>query len=56
VTALVLLLQILLPLGLLLWLARFPAANISGYLLQVTGVGLVLLALALVAIWIVPPW
>jgi len=56
VTAFVVLVQVLLPLGLLAWLARFPAPSRAGRLAQAAGVGLFLFALARVAMWTVPPW
>ncbi|MBB3192128.1 M23 family metallopeptidase [Halomonas cerina] len=53
---LVLVSQIVLPLGLLLWLALAPAHSLMGYAMQVAGVGAFLLAFALVAQWAVVPW
>lgn len=50
------LLQIGLPLALLLWLAAAPAKGRVSFALQAVSVGAILLALALVAMWIVPPW
>jgi len=48
--------QILLPLGLLVWLALAPPSNLVGYAIQVIVVGFVLLALCLIPIWLIPPW
>lgn len=50
------LLQIVLPVGLLAWLALLPAPSILGYLLQAIGVGLFLFAISLIGVWMVPPW
>lgn len=52
----VLLLQIGLPLLLLLWLALAPAKGWLAFTLQALSIGAVLLAVALAAMWIVPPW
>ena len=52
----VVLLQILLPLALLAWLIVLPADTRSALAAQACGVGAVLLALALVALWTFPPW
>jgi hypothetical protein len=49
-------LQIVLPLALLVWLAAFPTHSLAGYIAQAAGVGLTLLGLALVALWTFPPW
>lgn len=54
--ALVLGVQVALPLALLVWLAVFPASNLAGLILQVAGTGALLLALALVAQWALPVW
>lgn len=54
--AMVIAVQVALPLALLLWLAFLPAASSLGLALQVSGVGTLLLALALVAQWAVVPW
>lgn len=51
-----LLLQIVLPLGLIAWLAFAPAKSLVGYVVQAFATGLVLLALALVALWMLLPW
>lgn len=53
--ALVLIVQIALPLALLLWLA-LPPKSVAGFLLKALGVAAFLLALALVAQWAVVPW
>lgn len=55
-TALVLGVQVALPLALLSWLAFFPSGSLLGVALQAAGVGAVLLALARVAQWAVPAW
>lgn len=52
----VLLLQMVLPIGLILWLAFAPAKNVIGYLVQAIGTGLLLLALNIVALWTLLPW
>lgn len=48
--------NIAIPVALLTWLWRFPAASVFGFLLQATGSGLFLFALALVGQWAVPIW
>lgn len=48
--------HIAIPVALLTWLWRFPAASVFGFLLQATGSGLFLFALALVGQWTVPIW
>lgn len=53
--ALILTLQIIVPLALLAWMA-LPASSVAGFLLKSFGVGAFLLALALVAQWAVLPW
>lgn len=50
------LLQFALPLLLLLWLGAAPAKGWMAFTAQALSVGAVLLALALAAMWIVPPW
>jgi hypothetical protein len=50
------LLQIVLPAALLSWLAFAPAKGWLAYAAQAASVGAALLALALAAMWIVPPW
>jgi hypothetical protein len=50
------LLQFGLPLLLLLWLGVAPAKGWMAFTAQALSVGAVLLALALAAMWIVPPW
>ena len=52
----VLVLQFLLPVGLLLWLAVAPAVGRAAFALHAASTAAVLLALALVPMWIVPPW
>ena len=52
----VILFQIILPLGLLTWLALAPARSALGYIVQAGATGIGLLALALVFIWMIPPW
>lgn len=49
-------LQTILPLSLLAWLAFAPLRSVSGRWLQIIVTGLVLLVLAWVGIWLVPPW
>jgi hypothetical protein len=48
--------QVGLPLLLIAWLAFLPAKSLLAYAFQLLGVGLVLLALGLVALWALPPW
>lgn len=55
-TALVLTLQVVLPLALIAWLAVLPAGSLAGFVLQAAGAGAFLFALALVAQWAVPVW
>lgn len=50
------LIQLLLPLALLLWLAFLPAHHILGRILQSAGTAALLLALHLAGLWIMPPW
>ena len=50
------LIQLLLPLALLLWLAFVPAQHFVGWILQSAGTAAVLLALHLAGLWIMPPW
>ena len=52
----VLLTQFALPLALLAWLFLLPAGSLAGFVMQLLGVGAVLLALARVAQWAVPVW
>lgn len=49
-------LQIGLPVLLLVWLAASPAAGAAAYAVHAGATALVLLALGLVAIWVMPPW
>lgn len=51
-----LLTQVALPIALVFWLAFTPAKSLIGYLAQAIGIGLTLLALYLVALWMVLPW
>ena len=53
--ALVLTVQVALPLALLVWLA-LPSKSVAGFVLKALGVAAFLLALALVAQWAVVPW
>lgn len=53
--AMVSFLQIVLPLVLLVWVV-LPSDSFGGFLLKASGVGALLLALALVAQWAVIPW
>ena len=50
------LIQLLLPLALLLWLAFVPAQHVLGWILQSAGTAALLLALHLAGLWIMPPW
>ncbi|MEO6715719.1 MAG: M23 family metallopeptidase [Novosphingobium sp.] len=50
------LIQLLLPLSLLLWLAFLPARHILGRTFQSAGTAAILLALHLAGLWIMPPW
>jgi hypothetical protein len=51
-----LVLQLLLPLALLAWLAFAPAGSLLAWVLQALGVGTFLVALGLVGLWTLPPW
>lgn len=55
-TALVLAVQVALPLTLLLWLVLSPVGQLLGFILQAAGVGACLFALARVAQWALPIW
>ncbi|AZQ66612.1 M23 family metallopeptidase [Silicimonas algicola] len=55
-TALILALQVALPLALIAWLAFLPAGSLAGRGLQAVGTGAFLFALARVASWAVPVW
>lgn len=55
-TAMVLAVQVALPLALILWLAVWPAGSVAGFALQVAGTGVFLFALARIAQWAVPVW
>lgn len=48
--------QTLIPMILLFWLAFFPANLFLGYLIQILSVGVLLVTFALVGMWIIPPW
>ena len=48
--------EVLLPLGLLGWLALVPAPRGWAFGVQALGTGLLLLALALTAPWLLAPW
>jgi hypothetical protein len=50
------LIQLLLPLALLLWLAFLPARHRLGRMFQCAGTAAILLALHLAGFWIMPPW
>lgn len=54
--AVVLLVQVALPLALLAWLALFPAASVVGWLMQAAGIATFLFALSRVAQWALPVW
>jgi murein DD-endopeptidase MepM/ murein hydrolase activator NlpD len=56
VTTTSMLLQTLVPLGLLAWLVVFPAPGGWGYLGQAVGVGFLISGAARVGLWIMPPW
>lgn len=49
-------LQIILPLTLVSWLAFAPLSNWLSFIIQATAAGIALLALLLVAVWLIPPW
>lgn len=55
-TALLLALQVVLPLALIAWLAFRPAGSLVGFVLQAAGPGALLFALAQVVQWAVPVW
>ena len=55
-TALILLVQVALPLVLLGWLAFWPAGSALGWLVQAAGVAAILFALARIAQWALPVW
>jgi hypothetical protein len=55
-TVLMTTIQIGVPVLLLAWLAVFPASGILAYAVQATSIVSVLLALSLVALWLMPPW
>ncbi|KJS37203.1 MAG: hypothetical protein VR74_09660 [Hyphomonas sp. BRH_c22] len=55
-TALILAVQIVLPMALIAWLAFKPGTSLVGFVLQVAGTGVFLFALARVAQWAVPVW
>ena len=50
------LIELLLPLALLLWLAFLPARHKLPRLFQSVGTAAILLALHLAGLWIMPPW
>jgi hypothetical protein len=54
--ALVLLVQVGLPVALLVWLALIPAGSLVGWLMQAAAVAALLFALARIAQWAVPVW
>lgn len=49
-------LQLVVPLGLLTWLAIAPPRSIAGYAVHVLAIGLLLVALRWAGMWLVPPW
>lgn len=51
-----LLLQVVLPLGLVVWLGLAPAKSLAAYTVQAAAAGLVLFALTLAGLWMVLPW
>ncbi len=52
-TVMILALQVVLPLGLIAWLAFLPAGDLAGFALQAAGIGAFTFALARVAQWAV---
>jgi hypothetical protein len=54
--AFIIILQAVLPVALVLWITLLPAASAIGFTTQAAGIGLALLAIALVMVWIMPPW
>lgn len=48
--------QIVLPVALIAWLAFAPVGSRIGFSIQAIATGLVLLALLLIAVWMIPPW
>ena len=48
--------QLILPLGLLGWLAVAPLRSVAGRWIQFAATGLILLALAWAGMWVLPPW
>lgn len=55
-TALILIVQVVVPVALLLWFSRWPAVTRPALALQAAGVAAFLLALAWVAQWALPVW
>lgn len=55
-TMLVIAIQIGLPVLLLVWLAASPATGVVAYAVHAAATASVLLALSLVAMWVMPPW
>ena len=55
-TALVLAVQVALPLALIAWLVFLPEGSLAGFVLQAAGTGAFLFALARIAQWAVPVW
>ena len=55
-TAMILAVQVALPLALISWLILWPAGSLAGLILQAAGTGAFLFALARVAQWAVPVW
>ncbi|PSN17832.1 peptidase M23 [filamentous cyanobacterium CCP5] len=54
--ALIIAVQIALPLALILWFALLPAESLLGFLSQAIGIGAFLFALAQVSQWALPAW
>lgn len=52
----VIMIQIVLPLFLIGWLTVAPAKSAIGYGLQIVSTGLSILAIALISLWMMPPW
>ncbi|SCY71374.1 peptidoglycan DD-metalloendopeptidase family protein [Paracoccus tibetensis] len=55
-TALILAVQVAVPMALIAWLAFAPAGSLAGLILQASGTGAILFALARIAQWGVPVW
>lgn len=51
-----LILQLVLPLALLAWLAAWPLRSVAGLIVQSLAAGLTILAVSLGGLWLIPPW